>query len=888
MAAGKRLFVIFLTIALAVMVALSINLAFAGPKISAAEDAPVTGELTLDSFVMQNSASIRAEAPVGIRFQTEISEEDLAKLPSGARFGTLLIPAEILGENELTIDAEKVLDVPSTRWKKDSTESTKIYSGVLVGTENADFPEAYYGEDIVARAYVTYKDSASETHVIYAKNVVKKNIAWVAGYALASGYADENGLCKNIVDAAIGDSVPEMVTESAVLYVGDSTTYFVNGIGNIPAIINVAGEAVTVNDGIVTAQSAGEATVTAVIGTKRASKTITVVDTAEKLPATYVLTSEAVSGTVNVALKDVDVSDIVAVKGAEIVSYNVEGGKLSVALKEVTAGKREMRVYTSDNVYIAEAVLATNFISTNEEFAAFMNNHSEGGYHVLTKDLDFGGATVRTSMAPGAGLDINTQVTLDGAGHFVKNFVTDNFLGRDVTYMTITNIGLQFVSNGWTEGYNAVLASKLIASTIENVFIDVTVNQADYTRGIISAGCSGNYLRNTVIKVTLAGTGTGNVCYGSSLTGWSNLNEWCDTTNLYVLSEETLTANDSCSQGTLVSDVSEISEIDGSFSILNGVLYFYGSPVAWEKENGAEVKRDVLFGYAEGVSVNLAELEDTLGQKVKGSYVGHSVSGGSAEGITFDGLNLHVAPGTTLGERKIVLGTTEKAYTISMAGYTTALSAAQDVVDIIGKDQRHIEANEYIVLLNDIDMNGVSLYANRQFAGTLDGRGHKLYNYSSIAFALNGTNTACIKNIAMIFTQTDWTSAYPGVITSNTNGGINMENVYMEITIGATNYTYGLFGKELPYPGASYIRNCVFNIVNDGTPKTMCDVINNDLDKWWTEMGATSVYVITNGNTFTVNQFKDIIVVEKPEDVGKIGGAFGKDEEGLKFYGNKI
>ena len=52
MAAGKRLFVIFLTIALAVMVALSINLAFAGPKISAAEDAPVTGELTLDSFVM--------------------------------------------------------------------------------------------------------------------------------------------------------------------------------------------------------------------------------------------------------------------------------------------------------------------------------------------------------------------------------------------------------------------------------------------------------------------------------------------------------------------------------------------------------------------------------------------------------------------------------------------------------------------------------------------------------------------------------------------------------------------------------------------------------------------------------------------------------------------
>ena len=107
----------------------------------------VNGKLTLNSFRTQTGGSVRLVAPKGLRFVTEISPADIAKLPENAVFGTLLMPKDKLGDNELVkglvVNGAKAMDVEAEAWKNTTiaTSSDKYtYTAVLAGSFTKDLP----------------------------------------------------------------------------------------------------------------------------------------------------------------------------------------------------------------------------------------------------------------------------------------------------------------------------------------------------------------------------------------------------------------------------------------------------------------------------------------------------------------------------------------------------------------------------------------------------------------------------------------------------------------------------------------------------------------------------------------------------------------------------
>ncbi len=249
--------------------------------------ATVTGEVTLSSFAMQDGAAVRKDTPTGIRFLTDINGSDLAKLPANAEFGTLIMPQTALGENELTRETANVQDVKAKVWyeTKDITETAEegaeptvvdtlnTFTGVLVGTSAInDFPVAYYNEPIVARSYVTYTDSEENVYTVYAANSQTRSVAYVASAALEDGESDDKNVMKNIVDTVIGDgfSVTADTTNTILFTDGDGVQLTATGNKGLVVTYKSSDEKVlTVSEeGKITVVAAGEASVTATLGTK--------------------------------------------------------------------------------------------------------------------------------------------------------------------------------------------------------------------------------------------------------------------------------------------------------------------------------------------------------------------------------------------------------------------------------------------------------------------------------------------------------------------------------------------------------------------------------------------------------------------------------------------
>ena len=204
--------------------------------------------------------SVRTSAPSGLRFQSKISSE---MLEVGAMFGTLVIPKEILGENELTINTATVNNIQQTKWATDTVkannpeayeEGYEYFNAVLTG-----IPEEHYDKVIVARSYV-YANGQ-----YYYSEPVERSVAQVSAYALQDGYT--NDILYDYVDKALADSTVSM--ESTLeLYEGETYQLAISGNKGYVAIWSSDSALVSVDEnGKITAGKAeGTAVVTAKIG----------------------------------------------------------------------------------------------------------------------------------------------------------------------------------------------------------------------------------------------------------------------------------------------------------------------------------------------------------------------------------------------------------------------------------------------------------------------------------------------------------------------------------------------------------------------------------------------------------------------------------------------
>ena len=213
---------------------------------------------------MKESASVRVDDPIGIRFSTYVSEE---YAESGRSFGTLIIPktaysGDIADINENT---PNVLDIPQVVWTESDVIGYKKYTAVLIG-----IPESFYGVDIYAMSYAN-NGGVYE----FVDNPQSYSIAYIASAALNNG---ETGETLWTYTKAVATGISLDATEATLF---DNETLALNATTQpegYKAVWQSSNESVATVDknGVVTGVSHGTATITATFGNYSASCAVTV------------------------------------------------------------------------------------------------------------------------------------------------------------------------------------------------------------------------------------------------------------------------------------------------------------------------------------------------------------------------------------------------------------------------------------------------------------------------------------------------------------------------------------------------------------------------------------------------------------------------------------
>lgn len=251
---------------------------------AAAATAPVYN--TLEAFTIEEEGSIRTSDYNGIRFRTVLDQEELDAIDalglSNMQYGTLILPADYLGSQELTHATANVLDIQTKKWQQEGTEWTSVLAGEKDAKgEYTSLPKSYNNRPLAARSYVTgIKDGV--TVYYYTENTVVRSIGYVAHMEeqtqesvtdqvaniskdadIRVEFVNENQISANQSEPAngavelISNKLPNSTDKMAVLTIG--------GIPHWDATVSytVAGDAVSVNGTKVTATKVGTATVTA-------------------------------------------------------------------------------------------------------------------------------------------------------------------------------------------------------------------------------------------------------------------------------------------------------------------------------------------------------------------------------------------------------------------------------------------------------------------------------------------------------------------------------------------------------------------------------------------------------------------------------------------------
>ena len=317
--------------------------------------AKADGEETPTVSVVIDGASVRIVSPTGIRFQTTVSEKT-----DGYTYGTLLIPKAILGDNELTAETPKVLDIVAEKWASD----TEFYA-VLCGAENSDaildFTEALYNKPIVARSYAKTADG----QYIYSAQC-ERSIAYVASKALADTKKPvseaQRSFLESVCDSVLGgDSFAFSVAETRVTDKLDLTTLFsaTNGNEGMSAVWSVSEEGIVTVDenGIATYVADGTVTVTATIGTKTASVVVNaglpevtkaaVLVGLNRTDSVTLADIESTSGVARLTVEGVESETVLTVENGSVVipaaNFNVTASRGKLSAKVTTC-----LLYTSD------------------------------------------------------------------------------------------------------------------------------------------------------------------------------------------------------------------------------------------------------------------------------------------------------------------------------------------------------------------------------------------------------------------------------------------------------------------------------------------------------------------------------------------------------------
>ena len=484
----------------------------------------VENKVTLDDFKLLGG-EIRIAEPYGLRFVTAISDADLAKLPKNAEFGTLIIPADVLGEGELNLSTPQAANAVA-KVGYSAASGYKGYTGTLVGKTLAEsFLERDYARGFVAVGYVTYTYGDNQKDTVYTEKTTKY-FAGIANTALGeTAYADNETL-KGFVNTALKDLTvtadkTELVTgETAALTVGGVEQSVLNNLG---VEIAVAASGAAGYDGTALyGKTVGKATVTATIkstGKELFNEEITVnpivladyFDNVEfrrnsddKIDFSAITENADVIGkaflTNNLTsfkLNNEEQTTKPTINGKALTfAANSERGKFT-AQAIFSDAEKEIEYTFEFKTRIVDYLISTkeDFDKINEISALSGVAEVNDGYFMLANDIEYNGVRPY-DKAVGEGTDnggdgtIGFKGTLDGDGHFINGLT---IVGRDGDY--------------W---HAAIFRTLATGSVIKNIaFVNAYLyNGAAYCGYLAGTASDGALIQDVMISGKIKTTGS--------------------------------------------------------------------------------------------------------------------------------------------------------------------------------------------------------------------------------------------------------------------------------------------------------------------------------------------------------------------------------------------
>lgn len=500
--------------------------------------------------------------------------------------------------------------------------------------------------------------------------------------------------------------------------------------------------------------------------------------------------------------------------------------------------------------------VATKLIASATDFAAIANNAN--GYYIMTKDIDFNGATLNSLFAETAGAENHAPTasvgflgTFDGRGHTLKNMELASSL-----FGTIGRTGVvkntSFSTNKLT---GASVIAKFHYGVIDNVQVTVAATGADNTStypayGLVVEqvqGYSGaQYQYGVVSNVYLNASKLFYAAWGERalVTRWDT-GYYANFSNIVVVASQfhetylpiVKAKNASSKYENNVAYTSTSGLADFDFSTFNDYWVFDENnvptmkakvvePVGPQKPVVTLKNQQVVLASGENLVIDFAE--EATAVCVGGTEILSFTSNGTTLTIPFAELS-QITP----NDYELTVETAEKTYTAKIAIITKVLMTADFVTS-------SNNMTGYYVLGENITLGAFSGLTSGTFSGIFDGRGYTIsgatFQAGTGLLGKTASNTT-VRNLAVV--NCGYIGGTSAGLVSEFTGATKIENVFV----------------SLNKPAGWANSNGVLSFKTSGAME-LNNVITYLADKWGANTGSLVQWVVnTEDSIVGTNSF---------------------------------
>lgn len=570
-------------------------------------------------------------------------------------------------------------------------------------------------------------------------------------------------------------------------------------------------------------------------------------------------------------------------------AFDTETDTLTFERNGLVASRDEMgkalafKVETDKATYALTAEVYTEVIENKEELYAFGTSMPTDGYYILGADID------DASAYPAAGdYGWTFNGIFDGRGHEIRDFNPggSGFICRMGNDGILRNVSFLNAVQDTFWARDPAIINLGGTGTFENLYIHVkwmyaagknfdngTKGRAGIFNVTPAAGGLPKKIKNVMVVVDEVRTSNADNTSAvgtATVIGYVDLNNGI-LDNLYVVGPDNLSlAASSWDAGKTPDVVGKYASLDALIAANNDYNAFKG--VGFWQITGDGIPYPASMKYVrnvtsnkggEVVTVDGAETYtvDISDVTVNGNLTAVTVGGNAVTTFAYaDGkltLNLAEAGGVKIfGEKTVVatfdsgaesLGVTAKVLFITkkIATVTDMNAMGTYAAAAAGTDDRY---DGYFILTADLDFesdglkytNAISNGAGNAFYGTIDGRGHVIKNLYITTDAVEGIGAwnryfigkfgagATVKNIAFTNARCgneEGKSSGDTFFTASAGDMYNLENIYMELSVGAS---WGRYAFGASAANGFKAKNVIVKMLNT-TATTGCSAFTSNM-----------------------------------------------------------